>query len=145
MGFGIFVCLFGLVTLFGFCFLKPLVLISQTSYSPGVLASSLETEECLTVLDFKNSNMKKSWNGGTRFGNRTVATVVTLGPLAFGHSFSGCNFYVNRKCFGSESTGRNVGLVSVCHKQSGSAGLASSLRTLMALTAQGTVCFVQAT
>lgn len=36
-------------------------------------------------------------------------------------------FYLNRKRVGSESIGRNAGLVSICHKQSGSAGLASFL------------------
>lgn len=31
------------------------------------------------VLGFRNTNIKNSWNGGARFGNRKEETAVTLG------------------------------------------------------------------
>lgn len=95
---------------------KSLVLNSQASkLSPWSPELFFRNGGYPAVLDFRNTNIKNSWNGGARFGNRKEETAVTLGVKCDYSSHTACffgwNFSSNRKWIGSEITGRNAGLV----------------------------------
>lgn len=76
-------------------------------------------------------------------GNRVVLRVtlafgLNVTPPSHGAGFSGFSFYLTRKWFGSKIIGRKIGPVRVCHSSDTvTAGLASSLRTLVAYLPRG--------